>query len=179
MRKFGIFGLCLLLAIAAANVSADEPQTETERWRKIVQQLQTENRALRQEVLNLKEAQVFAIGNDTRKRLVRDSERLEVVRKALKNDPTDAKMRKEAEYLGRRLAQSRIFATPGWFALLEIGALKDGLSIEDAESLLGPATDENDAMAIWYFNPLGRHVAPALWAKKRADGLILWKIIQH
>ena len=101
---------------------------------------------------------------------------MEVVQKELTTDPKNSKLIKEATFLGRRLAQSRIFATPGWDALLKVGALKDGLSIEDAESLLGPATDETEEYAGWYYNPQGRHVAPWLWAKKKADGLVEWKL---
>ena len=41
--------LCLILGSFSLTAIADEPQSETERWRKIVSQLQIENRALRQQ----------------------------------------------------------------------------------------------------------------------------------
>ena len=177
MKTCLFLSLCLLFGSAALNLRADdEPKNELERLQTKVQRLEIENKQLQAEVNRWREQALNPRRPESGKRLVRDMDRLEVVRKELKAKPNDPKLIKEATFLGRRLAQSSPFPSRGWETLLEIGALKDGLTIEDAEGLLGPATSENEGWVDWYYNPMGRHVAPSLSATVGKSGLTQWKL---
>ena len=63
-----------------------------------------------------------------------------------------------------------------WEILVQAKVLKDGMTLADAEKLLGPPTKKTDAHVEWYFNDAGRHVAPCLSAKKTDNGLESWRL---
>ena len=96
--------------------------------------------------------------------------------KALNEKPNDGAVQQDAAALATRLAPD----LPGnpliWQVLLKTRTLKDGLSLPDAEKLLGLPTEKSDKQVGWYFNPLNRHVAPYLNAKVTKEGLAEWKL---
>jgi hypothetical protein len=61
-----------------------------------------------------------------------------------------------------------------WHVLHEAQVLKDGISREAAERLLGPPTTAEGERIEWYFNPAGRHVAPYLRATLKERTLVNW-----
>jgi hypothetical protein len=54
------------------------------------------------------------------------------------------------------------------------------MTVEQAEKLLGPATEKTAGRVGWYFNPNHqRHVAPFLGARVTEKGLVGWKLISR
>jgi hypothetical protein len=171
-------GVCALLglAVAVATCRADEG-SEAAKLRAKVKELEAENKALRAEVAQLKdELGKVPGGKSDKARLDTDLRLLSYLDKALDEKPNDGAVRQDAAALGARLAPD----LPGnpliWRVLLRTGTLKDGMSLPDAEKLLGPPTEKSDKQVGWYFNPQGRHVAPYLYAKVTKEGLAEWKL---
>jgi hypothetical protein len=173
-------GVCaaLGLAVAMTTCRADEgSEAEIAKLRAQVKALQAENQTLRGEILRLKnELDKVPGGKADKARLDTDLRLLGLVEKALNEKPNDDAVRADAAALAIRLAPD----LPGnpliWRVLLKTRTLKDGLSLVDAEKLLGPPTDKSDRQVGWYFNPHDRHVAPYLSAKVTNQGLAEWKL---
>lgn len=66
-----------------------------------------------------------------------------------------------------------------WEVLIKTRTLKDGMSLAEAEELLGPPARKSAKTVGWYFNPHGRHVAPYLHAKFWKDGLAEWGLAKQ
>ena len=67
-----------------------------------------------------------------------------------------------------------------WQVLLETKVLEDGMTVEQAENLLGPATEKSPDRLGWYDNPdHRRHVAPYLGDRVTKKGLVGWKLISR
>jgi hypothetical protein len=106
-------------------------------------------------------------------RLFQDNRRLREIREKLKENPDDDELRQQAIALAKRIAK---ITHRNWEDLLELGVLKDGLSLVDAMLLVGPPTERSQDQVGWYSNPHGRHVASYLTARVTADGLSDWKL---
>jgi predicted RNase H-like nuclease (RuvC/YqgF family) len=170
------YALCILCCLCALCGSASASGEEIARLKARVEQLGAENKALRAEVTRLKD-ELYKVpgGKSDEARLATDVRRLAELQKALQKNPGDPKFREEAEELAKRVAPRH----PGklvWEVLRTTGVLKEGMSLKEAEKLLGPATAKSDREVEWYFNPNHRHVAPNLTASVTRAGLSGWKI---
>ncbi|MFL5244804.1 MAG: hypothetical protein ACJ8FY_22110 [Gemmataceae bacterium] len=178
-------GLFCLLGVPYGRLAIADESSASLKAR--VELLEAENKALRAEVNRLKEKLDKPAGaKPDEARLEADFRRLAELERALRKEPADTKLRQEASELAKNLAKHK----PGkivWQVLLTTGVLKDGMSIKEAEKLLGPATGTGDRhiepakgttdrQIEWYFNPDNRHVAPNLTAKVTKDGLSGWQI---
>jgi hypothetical protein len=168
---------CLaVLVVVPPSVSA-VADNETERLQAKVKQLEAEIKSLQAEVARLK-AQL-AVGKALKDdpQLAADARRLTQLHQALKKDPKNKEVRQQAVALAKKLALARAPYPIVWTVLLSNGLLKDGMSLADAEKLIGPRTEETKTSVGWYFNPNHRlHVAPYLTAKKTQDGLSGWML---
>ncbi|MCY2967133.1 MAG: hypothetical protein NT069_26430, partial [Planctomycetota bacterium] len=90
--------------------------------------------------------------------------------------PDDLTARQDAAVLAIRLVPHLPGNRVVWEVLIKTRTLKDGMSLAEAEELLGPPTRMSDKFVGWYFNPNGKHVAPYLHAKVWQDGLAEWKL---
>lgn len=173
-------GACAVLGLAivvTAGRADDGSRAEIAKLGAKVKELEAENQALRAEVVRLKDRQYKIPGGKADEaRLDADLRLLEHLGKTLKEKPNDQAVRAEAAALATRLAPR----LPGnlwiWWVLLTTRTLKDGLSLADAEKLLGPATGKSDKHVDWYFNPRNRHVAPCLSARVTKEGLVEWDL---
>ena len=60
--------------------------------------------------------------------------------------------------------------------LIKDGKLRDGMTPDEAEMILGPPTTKTDTYLDWYYNPgHRRHVAPFYRAKLKGGRLYKWK----
>jgi hypothetical protein len=157
--------------------AADE---DVARLRARVEQLEAENKALRAEVVRLKD-ELYKVpgGKSDEARLATDLRLLAYLDRALGERPNDPGVRLDAAALATRLAPDLPGNPLVWRVLLKTGTLKDGMSLRDAEKLLGPPTEKSDELVGWYFNPRNRHVAPYLHARVTKDGLAEWKITKR
>ena len=168
----------LSLAVAATGACrADEGgDPEITRLRAEVKELEADNKALRAEVARLKgEVSRVPGGKSEEARLATDVRLLTHLAGALEKEPKNPNLRLDTRALAERLAP-RCPCRLVWEVLLKTDALKDGLSVREAEKLLGPATGKSDTHVEWYVNPEGRHVAPYLRAEVTKDGLAAWKL---
>ena len=177
-------GVCAVLglAVAVAACRADEgSETEIAKLRAKVKELETENKALRTEVAQLKDELAIAPGGKPDKaRLDTDLRLLLSLDKALNEKPNDQTVQQEAGALATRLAPDLPGNPKVWRVLLKTRTLKDGMSLAGAMKLLGLPTEKSDEDVGWYFNPYGLHVAPYLRAKVTKEGrLAEWKIINR
>ena len=180
-RSLGICAVIALASVTNACRADDEPAAEIAKLRTQIAELRAENLALRAELARLKgssdktpasKADAASVNADLRRLLDLD--------KAMTEKAGDESLRKDAAALATRLAPD----LPGnhlvWRVLLKTKVLRDGLSLAEAEKLLGPATDKSDKLVGWYFNPNHRmHVAPYLYAKVTKDGLAEWKLVNR
>ncbi len=146
-----------------------------------IRRLEAENRVLRSAVEALRGERDRARDDAAKSgpdRLATELRLMGYLDRALREKPEDVAVRAEAAQLARRLAPQ----VPGnrmiWGALIRTGVLKDGMTIEEAEAVLGPATSKADGSVIWYFNPRNRHVAPRLMARREPgkDVLTGWTL---
>ncbi|HNQ22585.1 MAG TPA: hypothetical protein PKK06_05765 [Phycisphaerae bacterium] len=72
-----------------------------------------------------------------------------------------------------RPLERRAGLTLAWDILLRSGRLHDGITLAQAEQILGPPTERRDDSVDWYANS-PRHVNPKLWARLREDQLYDW-----
>src|SRR4051794_17709870 len=167
---------CLLAFLSVPYGGLAAADEDVARLKARVEKLEAENKALRAEVVRLKDEYKVPGGKSDEARLATDFRRLVELDQALRKAPADSKVRQEAAELAKRLAKLQ----PGkvvWQVLLNTGVLKDGMSVAEAEKLLGPATGKSDRHVEWYFNPGDKlHVAPNLTAKVTKDGLSGWKV---
>jgi hypothetical protein len=176
MRNSLLATACLAaLALGPGRLGAGgEP--EIDRLKAKIRQLEKENQALRAELARLKGVSHKTAIPEPDANQLADLRRLAELYQAMQNSPKDKQLRQRAVVLAKALALARPPSVLSWKVLLETGILKDGLPIQDAQELLGPATDQSNQTIGWYFNPYGRHVAPYLFAQKTKGGLSGWKI---
>lgn len=164
--------LCVLSPLGPMAAAADDNAQLKLR----VEQLELEVKALRGEVTRLREELAGEPAVNTEQaRLALDIRLLSHLVSAVDKEPDNLSLRKDTADLARRLARE----WPGrvaWNCLLKLGVLHDGISIGEAERILGPQTDEFAGHVGWYFNPHGRHVAPYLHAKVTEEVLTEWGI---
>jgi hypothetical protein len=166
--------VALALGASAGRADAD-PDAEVAKLRERVKALETENAVLKAEVARFKHmAQVTAAEADPVHQA--GLRRLLELERALGEKPDAAAVRKEAADLAAKLAPELPGNPLVWGMLLKTGVLKDGMTLKDAEKLLGPPTDKSGTVIGWYFNPNHRHVAPYLHAQPTEDGLVGWKL---
>ncbi len=105
----------------------------------------------------------------------------------LNEKPDDATARQEAAGLAIRLAPHLPGNRMVWEVLIKMRTLKDGMSLPDAEELLGSPARKSEKFVVWYAHPDSKHVTPYLRAnvqKLRAnvqatvqkDGLAEWTL---
>jgi hypothetical protein len=168
-------GIALVVALAAAARAGEGPDAELARLRERVKALEAENAALRAEVARLKRvASAPAAKPDEAQQA--GLRKLVELERALGEKPDDPAVRKEAGDLAAKLAPDLPGNRLVWNVLLKAGVLKDGMTLNDAEKLLGPPTDKSGKVVGWYFNPTNRHVAPYLHAQPTEEGLMGWKL---
>jgi hypothetical protein len=168
--------LALTLVVTAGRADEDS-KAENVKLRAKIQELETANQTLKDEVARLKGI-LYKIPETKpdEARLNKDLGALTNLYKALKEKPEDKEMLKEAGALAKRLGPYAPGNSLVWHTLLSTRTLKDGLTLAEAFVLLGPPSDLSNEYVGWYFNPRGRHVAPYLHAKITKDGLADWKI---
>jgi outer membrane murein-binding lipoprotein Lpp len=165
------------MAALAPCWAHDESGAEVAKLRARVTELESENRSLRHEVARLKSDLDNVPGGKSEKaRLATDVRLLHYLDKALDEKPNDINVRLDAAALATRLAPDLPGHLLVWQALLKTETLKDGMSLRDAEKLLGPPTEKCDEYVGWYFNPRNRHVAPYLHARVMKNRLAGWKL---
>ena len=149
MRTPLLTWLCLLMFVAASQAQRERRDPEL---------LEAENKLLQAEVTRL------------------SLQLLKALDRLLRVEPHDRGVQLDAAVLASQLAPK----SPGnrlvWRVLLATGTLRDGVSLAEAERLLGPPTTRSDKQVEWYFNPESAlHVAPYLRARITDAGLTEWK----
>lgn len=170
--------LAALLALLAVSVPgrADDAE-EVAKLRARVRALEAENAALKAEVARLKGQAARPTGKADTPEVQAGLRRLLELERALAEKPDAADVRKEAAGLAAKLAPDLPGNRLVWGMLVKAGVLKDGMTLKDAERLLGPPTDHSGTAVGWYHNPGHRlHVAPYLHARVTGDGLTDWKL---
>jgi hypothetical protein len=174
LAVYAVVGMAVAVAPGWADEAAD---AEVAKLRARVKELEGENRALRDEVARLRgELDKVPGGKSAKARLDTDLRLLAYLDKALGEKPNDPSVRLDAAALATGLAPDRPGNSLVWQVLLKTDTLKDGMSLRDAEKLLGPPTEKSEEQVGWYFNPRNRHVAPYLHAEVTKDGLAGWKL---
>ncbi len=101
------------------------------------------------------------------------------VDRALRNDPENKDLQEQLLALTKLLARYQP-SQYVWETLIAVGGVKDGMSPQEAEALLGPPTVQSRNHVEWYVNPAlasgGKNVAASLTAKVTKEGLADWKI---
>jgi hypothetical protein len=175
----GISALVGLVGAVAVCRAGEGLETENVKLRAKLKKLEAENQVLRAKLARLQAKQdKVAEGNADKLRLhAKDLRRLMDLDKALQENPKDGALQKKAAALARQLAPDLRGHPLIWRVLLKTRTLKDGLSLADAEKLLGPPTEKSGKHVGWYFNPRHRrHVAPYLSANVTKEGLADWNL---
>jgi hypothetical protein len=165
----------LTVALAAVGRGDEAPDAELGKLRERVKKLEADNAALRAEVARLKRS-ANVPATDSGEAHQAGLRKLLELERSLAEKPDDPAVRKEAGDLAAKLAPDLPGNRLVWGVLLKAGVLKDGMSLNDAEKLLGPPTDKSGKVVGWYFNPTNRHVAPYLHAQPTKDALTGWKL---
>jgi hypothetical protein len=162
----GRIGVCVALGLTLVGIAGtDDP--EIARLTAEVERLQSENKALKGDA----EARVGLA------RLGLDVRLLHHLQEAMREKPDDRSLRTDAADLAKRIAPHSKGNRTVWQVLLDTKVLDDGMTVERAEKLLGPATEKSPERLGWYFNPNHqRHVAPFLGAGVTEKGLVGWKL---
>ncbi len=106
-----------------------------------------------------------------------DLRKLSPLAAILNEKPDDPTARQDAVALAIRLAPHLPGNRMVWEVLIKTRTLKDGMSLPEAEELLGPPARKSDKFVVWYPNPDSKHVAPCpLRAKVLMDGLAEWTL---
>lgn len=163
----------LVLPLFARVGRADD--AELAKLKERVKALETENAALKAEVARLERVAHGPAARPDEARQAGLRKLLELER-ALGEKPADAAVRKEAADLAAKLAPELPGNRLVWGMLIKAGVLRDGMTLTDAEKLLGPPTEKSGTVVGWYFNPTNRHVAPYLHARATQDGLGGWTL---
>jgi hypothetical protein len=164
-------GALTVMALALSAGVGRAGDTDLAKLRERIKALEAENAALRAEVARLKGPPAKEADEAHQAGLRKLSE---LERALAKSD--DPAVRKEAGDLAAKLAPDLPGNRLVWGVLIKAGVLKDGMTLKDAEKLLGPPTDTSGTVVGWYFNPTNRHVAPYLHAQSTEDGLVGWKL---
>jgi hypothetical protein len=171
-NKLGALAV-LTLALSAVVGRADD--ADVARLKERVKALEAENAALKAEVARLKHtAKVTAAEADPAHQA--GLRKLLELEKALGENSDDAAVREEAADLAAKLAPDLPGNRLVWGMLIKARVLTDGMTLKDAEKLLGPPTEKSGKVVGWYFNPAHAHVAPYLHAQPTEDGLVGWKL---
>ena len=162
---------------ATPDPAAQDPAAEVAALRARLRTLEARNEALQDELARLKgEPEKIPAGTSDKARLDIDLRLLRYVEAALNEKPKDRAIRADAAALAARLAPEFPGNVLVWRVLLATATLRDGMSLADAEKLLGTPTDKWDGAIGWYFNPHGRHVAPCLSAQSADGTLSGWRL---
>jgi hypothetical protein len=105
-----------------------------------------------------------------------DLSKLLPLAKILEEKPDDPTAQQDAAAVAIRLAPHIQGNRIVWDVLIKTRTLKDGMSLAEAEELLGPPARKDGKYVGWYSNPQSKHVAPYLHATVWKDGLAEWKI---
>ena len=111
----------------------------------------------------------------SQEQLLTDLQKLAPLAEVLKEKPDDLTAQQDAAAVAMRLAPHMQGNRIVWDVLIKTRTLKDGMSLAEAEELLGPPTRKDGKSVGWYSNPMGFHVAPYLHAKIFWNGLGEWK----
>lgn len=179
-RCFLAAAVCASCALLPPPGRAAAVADESAVLRQQIQQLEAQNKALWGEFERLKGGPKQTT---EQLRVASDRRRLGELAERFREKPDDQGVRKELAALAERLALAEPdksgVGVMSWDILLKSGVLKDGLSRQDAEKLLGPPTEAGEKSVGWYFNPMNRHVAPYLHATATKDGLTDWKLTRR
>lgn len=130
--------------------------------------------------VRLKKVEDVSREKPTEEQLASDRKKLVSLVQALEQSPHDPTPRKELAVLARRLAPHLHGDHFVWKALVQTRTLKDGMSLAEAEELLGPPSDKSERAVFWYIDaPRRPHVAPCLHATIWDDGLAEWSITRR
>ncbi len=94
----------------------------------------------------------------------------------LNEKPDDPTARQDAAALAVRLAPHLPKNRMVWEVLIKTRTLKDGMSLKEAEELLGPPARRSDKFVGWYAHPDSEHVTLYLRANVQEDGLAEWTL---
>ena len=94
----------------------------------------------------------------------------------LNEKPDDPTARQDAAALPVRLAPHRPGNRMVWEVLIKTRSLKDGMSLKEAEELLGPPARRSDKFVGWYAHPDSKHVTLYLCANVQKEGLAEWTL---
>ncbi|MFN0128598.1 MAG: hypothetical protein ACKV19_18150 [Verrucomicrobiales bacterium] len=111
-----------------------------------------------------------------REQLYAELRRLASLARVLQEKPDDSTAQQDAAAVAMRLAPYVQGDRMVWEVLIQTRSLKDGMSLAEAEALLGPPARKDDKSVGWDYNINGWHVAPCLHAKVWKDALAEWKI---
>ncbi|MFN0125707.1 MAG: hypothetical protein ACKV19_03350 [Verrucomicrobiales bacterium] len=123
--------------------------------------------------------QAAKVPRPSQEQLFADRRKLVSLAKVLEEKPDDPTAQQNAAAEAIRLAPHMPGDRLVWDVLLKTRTLKDGMSLAEAEELLGPPARMSDNSVGWYFNPQSRHVAPYLHAKVFWNGLGEWEITRR
>ncbi len=112
----------------------------------------------------------------SREQLDADLRKLLPLAGTLNAKPDDPTARQDAVALAIRLAPHLPGNRMVWEVLIKTRTLKDGMSLAEAEELLGPPARKSDKLVVWYANRDSKHVAPCLRADVWKDGLAEWTL---
>ena len=140
MRRIGV---CAALGLTLAGIiGADDP--EIARLKAQVERLEAENKALKSDA----EARVDIA------RLGLDVRLLHHLQESTREKPDDRSLKTDAADLAERIApHSKGNRTVGQ-VLLDTKVLEDGMTVEHAEELLGPATEKSPERLGWYYSSI-------------------------
>ena len=112
----------------------------------------------------------------SREQLDADLRKLLPLAEILNEKPDDPTARQDAAAVAIRIAPHMQGNRIVWAVLIKTRTLKDGMSLAEAEELLGPPARKSDKSVGWYHNPQSAHVAPYLRANVWKDGLAEWTL---
>ena len=80
-----------------------------------------------------------------------------------------------AKEVAERIAINRPNDNYIWWVLTRTGGLNDGMSLSDAEAILGPATDASHPLFVYWYDS-SEDDPSKLRAKRNEDKLVQWRI---
>jgi hypothetical protein len=171
--------LAMMVLVSPAGRADEPPANDAAVLRAKIKQLEAENKSLRNRIEELETLLAKPVPAADAKQINDDLTKLQGMLKAFNENPKDEERRRDLAALAVSVAGKGPYKL-AWEALVKTGTLGNGMTIEEAEKILGPATDRTKDRIGWYHNPNhARHVAPYLNAKVTKDGLSDWSIVNR
>jgi len=96
--------------------------------------------------------------------------------KRVQEEPANEELRSKTVDFARMLASPQAPPKLAWEILIREGVLKDGMTLLEADRILGNPTKTTETGSWWYFNFRGQHVFPGLEATVSDGRLSGWRI---